>query len=151
MSPKPGGPVAPRKRVYDESADVRLEIEKTIAEARADGKRILLVFGANWCPECIVLDARFHEPPAQPIVDANFHVVHVDIGGGDDFLDGSPYKNGEVAKKYVIPLGNGVPAVAVLDRDGRLLYSQRDGEWAPEGLSPEAIVEFLNRWKPTSR
>jgi thiol:disulfide interchange protein len=144
---RPHGQAAPRKQVYDASADTHAEIEKAVAEARADGKRILLVFGANWCPECIVLDARFHEPPAQPVVDANFHVVHVDIGRGDDFLDGSPSLNLELAKKYEIPLSMGVPAVAVLDRDGSLLHSQKDGEWAPEGVSTMAIVAFLNRWK----
>ena len=142
----PDGQAALKKQVYDESADARMEVAKTIAVARADGKRILLVFGANWCSDCIALDARFHEPPAKPVVDANFHVVHIDIGRGP------AGKNLDLAKKYEIPLNRGVPAVAVLDSDGKLLHSQKNGEFEPAGrLGPEPIVDFLNRWKPARR
>ena len=138
------GQQAAKKPVYDESADARVEITKTIAAAHKDGKRILVVFGANWCGDCLALDARFHEASIQPIVDANFHVVHVDIGRWD--------KNKDLAEKYLIPLGKGVPAVAVLEGDGTLLFSQKSGEFEPAGrLGPEPIVAFLNRWRKTAR
>jgi len=135
----------PQKQVYDESADARADIDHAIAWARADRKRILLVFGGNWCRECIVLDALFHEPPAKPVVEAEFHVVHVDIGRG------STAKNRDLAKQYEIPLNKGVPAVAVLDSDGRLLHSQKGGEFAPHGLSAATVVDFLNRWRAAGR
>ncbi len=142
----------PTKHVYDDSADAHADIDKSLAAARNDGKRILLIFGANWCPECLILDARLHEPLSKAIVDAHFHVVHVDIGRGDDFLDGSPGKNEDLAKKYEISLSVGVPAVAVLDPNGKLLYSQKSGEWTPIGSpSADAVVAFLNRWKPADR
>ena len=150
--PKPQGQATPKTHVYDESADAHADIEKAVAETRADGKRILLVFGANWCPECLALDARLHEPLSKAVVEMNFHVVHVDIGRGGDFLDGSPGKNQDVAKQYEIQLSLGVPAVAVLDPNGRLLYSQKSGEWTPVGSpSSTAVVEFLNRWKPAAQ
>jgi thiol-disulfide isomerase/thioredoxin len=130
--------------VYDESADARADIAAAVAKARVDGKRILVVFGANWCGDCLALDGRFHEPPAGPIVGANFHVVHVDIGRGN--------KNVDLAAKYEIPLDKGVPAVAVLDSAGKLLFSQRNGEFEPAArLGVEPIVDFLNRWKPARR
>jgi hypothetical protein len=72
----------------------------------------------------------------------NFVVVHVDIGEYD--------KNLELAKKYEVPLQRGVPAAAVLDRDGKLLFTQKNQEFEKaRSLSPEDILAFLNKWKPS--
>jgi hypothetical protein len=61
-------------------------------------------------------------------------------------------KNLDVAKKYDVPLDRGVPAIAVLDSDGKLLFSQKRGEFeAARSLDPEDILAFLNKWKPLSR
>jgi thioredoxin 1 len=43
-------------RGYDEAADARADIERGRAQAAAGGKRVLIVFGANWCGDCRVLD-----------------------------------------------------------------------------------------------
>lgn len=135
---------APARKVYDESANACTEIAKAITEAQRDHKRVLLVFGGNWCGDCLALDARFHEPPSDSIIKAGFLVIHVDIGHMD--------KNVDLADKYGIPLSKGVPAVAVLESDGRLLYSQKNGEFEPAGrLEPGAFVDFLNHWKPAGR
>jgi len=67
-------------------------------------------------------------------------VIHVDIGHAD--------KNLDLVKKYEIPLNKGVPAVAVLEWDGTLLYSQRNGEFEPaRRLDAPVFLEFLERWK----
>jgi hypothetical protein len=109
---------------------------------------VLLVFGGNWCPDCHVLDYRFHQEPVKSLVESNFIVVHVDIGEGD----GRYAKNTDLAQKYQIPLKKGVPAVAVLSGTGRLLYSQQNGEFeAARRLDPQQILEFLNRWKPPAK
>ncbi len=54
-------------------------------------------------------------------------------------------KNVDVAKKYHVPITKGVPALAVIDAHGNLLYSEREKEF--EHTSPAAITAFLNRWK----
>ena len=148
--PIPAVPAAPaaqginKPAVYDEAADARVEIAAAVKKAQADGKRVLVVFGANWCGDCLVLDRRFHEDPAASIIAKNFQVVHVDIGKWD--------KNKDLAEKYQIPLDKGVPAVAVLDQKGAVLFSQRNGEFEPAArLGVEPILEFLNRWKVTNK
>jgi thioredoxin 1 len=73
-------------------------------------------------------------------VDTSFRVIHVDIGHAD--------KNLGLAEKYGIPLNKGVPAVAVLEWDGRLLYAQKNGEFEPaRRLDGPVFVEFLRRWQ----
>jgi thioredoxin 1 len=102
----------------------------------------LLVFGANWCFDCHVLDLAFHGPQLGPIVNANYEVVHVDIGP-----DGK--KNGDLADQFEVPLNKGVPAMAVIDADGKVLVSDKNGEVEDaRGLTPEYLAEFLNKWKP---
>jgi thiol-disulfide isomerase/thioredoxin len=131
----------PPKLVYDESADAKADIAKALMQAQGDHKRLLLVFGGNWCGDCQTLDKRFHEPPAASIIGANFIVIHVDIGRAD--------KNLDLAKKYGIPLEKGVPAIAVLESDGALIYSQRNGEFEPATrMDPQVFIDFLNKWKP---
>ena len=132
----------PNQNLYDKGADAKAEIEEAVAEAKEDHQRVILVFGANWCYDCHVLDQAFHQADVASILQKNFQVVHVDIGD-----DGK--KNREVAATYQVPLGKGIPALAVLDSDGKVLYSQKNGEWeAARSLDPDEIVGFLNKWKP---
>jgi hypothetical protein len=89
-----------------------------------------------------VLDATFHSKTIAPLVNENFHVVHVNVGDYD--------KNLDLAKKYEIPLEKGVPSLAILDASGKLLVSQKKGEFeSTVRLGPEDVVQFLKQWKPT--
>jgi hypothetical protein len=61
-------------------------------------------------------------------------------------------KNLDIAKKYDVPLDRGVPAIAVLDSNGTLLFSQKRGEFeAARYMAPEDILAFLHAWQPPSR
>jgi thiol:disulfide interchange protein len=134
-------PFRPNPRLYNPFADAKQEIAEAVKQARQDHKRILLVFGGNWCLDCHVLDYRFHQHAIQPLVDDNFHVVHVDVEHYD--------KNLDIAQRYKTSLKRGVPAVAVLSSNGKLLYAQSNGEFEKAStLDPSVIVAFLNKWKP---
>jgi len=100
----------------------------------------MLVFGGNWCYDCHVLDAAFHSPEIAPTLNGNYVVVHVDIGEYNRNLD--------IAKKYDVPLERGVPAAAILEKDGELVVSQKNQEFEKaRSMSPEDILAFLNKWK----
>lgn len=135
-------PPLAKKDLYPAKADAAREIAEAVHSASASHKRILIVFGGNWCFDCHVLEEAFHSPEIAPTLDKSFLVVHVDIGQMD--------KNLDIAKKYDIPLDRGVPAIAVLDSDGKLLFGQKHGEFeAARSMAPEDILAFLNTWKPT--
>ena len=58
-------------------------------------------------------------------------------------------KNLDIMQQYQVPPAKGIPALAVLDSDGKLLYSQRSGEFEKTRiLGPEDVLAFLNNWKP---
>src|SRR5438046_8885340 len=60
---------------YDKRADAHKDIQTALTEAQADGKLVLLDFGANWCLDCIVLSHLYEDETVHPFLDANFHVV----------------------------------------------------------------------------
>jgi len=134
-------PAKPNVDLYPAPEDAAPEIQAALAAAAKDHKRVILVFGANWCYDCHVLDAAFRSRELSPIIKANYHVVHVNIGDMD--------KNLDVAKKYQVPLDKGVPVVAVLDANGTVVFSQQHGEFESSvKLGPEDVTAFLEKWKP---
>jgi hypothetical protein len=137
-------PVLTKKDLYRADADAKKEIDNALKQASIEKKRVMLVFGGNWCYDCHVLDRALHEGLAGKVVQESFLLVHVDIGEGD--------KNLDLLKKYKVPLEKGVPAVAILDSAGGLLYSSGDGEFeAARRMMKKDLVAFLILWKETGR
>ena len=135
-----GSLAAQFRQIYNESADAHEEIHDALARAATEHKRVLLDFGGNWCGDCKVLDIYFHQQPNADLLAHNFVLVDIDIGHMD--------KNVDVAQKYDVPLKRGVPALAVLDSHGHLLYSQKNGEFeAMRRMDPESVTNFLEHWK----
>jgi thiol:disulfide interchange protein len=133
-------PVLVKTDLYPANADANKEIDQALKKSAAEHKRVILIFGANWCYDCHVLDRALHEGEAGKIVKENFILVHVDIGEAD--------KNLELVKKYKIPLDKGVPAVAILEADGSEIYSSGEGEFeAARRMMKKDLLAFLNRWK----
>jgi thiol-disulfide isomerase/thioredoxin len=127
--------------LYPANVDAKAEIKEAVARAGREHKRVILVFGANWCYDCRVLDFALHQPDLAKIADPNFIVVHVNIGEGK--------LNNDVAAEYKTPLEHGIPALAVLDSNGKLLYSQQRGEFEnARAMDPDDLIAFLNKWKP---
>ena len=134
-------PAKPNTQLYPPPEEAQAEISSALAAAAKDHKRVLLVFGGNWCYDCHVLDATFRSKAFAPLVNANYHVIHINVGNYDANLD--------LAKKYEIPLEKGVPSLAILDPDGKLVVSQKKGEFeSTVRIGPEDVVDFLKKWKP---
>ena len=129
--------------IYPAPNQAKIDLAAALAASAAAHKRIILDFGGNWCPDCHVLDLYFHDPANRPILEANYILVHVNIGRMNENLD--------IAERYQIPLRKGVPALAILGEGGELLYSQRTGEFeAMRGMKSSAVTDFLVRWKRPS-
>ena len=132
--------VTPTPNLYHDDADAKKEIEEALKSTGPTKKRVLLIFGANWCYDCHVLNEALHQGEAGKIVSEKFLLVHVDIGEGE--------KNLDLVKLYKIPLEKGVPALAVLERDGHLLYSSGQGEFeAARRMMKRDLIQFLRHWQ----
>jgi len=145
VAPQLAQPANMKKDIYPADADAHAELKEAEEKAARDHKRVLLIFGANWCFDCHVLDMAFQRPDLAPVLAANYEVVHVDLGPEEE-------KNADLVREYEIPLNKGVPAMAVVDPDGKLVISQKNGEVEDaRGLAPDFLLEFLNKWKPVAR
>jgi thiol-disulfide isomerase/thioredoxin len=132
------------KNLYPADVDAHAEIKKAEARAAAEHKRVLLVFGANWCYDCHVLDLAFHRPDFAAVM-AGYEVVHIDLGVDEK-------KNADLVKEFDTTLDKGIPTLVVAESDGKVVVSQKNGEFEDaRSLTPEALLEFLNKWKPEAR
>jgi thioredoxin 1 len=127
--------------IYPEPDQARADIAAALKTAAASHRRVLLDFGGNWCGDCQVLDIYFHDDHNRDLLEKNFVLVDINIGHEDTNLD--------VARQYGVPIDKGVPALAVLGPDGKLLFSQRNGEFeAMRRMESSSVTEFLVEWRP---
>jgi len=129
--------------IYDVHLDGSRQIDAALAQARAEHKRVLVDFGANWCIWCRRLHHTFASDSgvAAKLRDS-FVLVLVDVNSR-----GGTARNADVNQRYGNPIQFGIPVLVVLDADGRLLTSKDSGE-LEEGdhHSPGKIMEFLSTW-----
>src|ERR1700733_15138657 len=126
--------------IYPEGAQAEKDIAAALAKAAKEKKRVLIDFGGNWCGDCQVLEIYFHDPANRGLLEQNFVLVPVNIGRYDENMD--------IAARYGVPVSKGVPALAVLDASGQLLYSQRNAEFeAMQRMDSASVTAFLLQWK----
>ena len=129
---------------YNEAADARLEISRALAQAAKEGVPVLVVFGANWCGDCKLLDMAFKQGTSAPFIAREFKVVKVDVGRFN--------RNVDIAESYGVPLKKGIPAVAILSPANKVLYVTKAGELADAGsMGDRGILEFFRRVTPSRK
>lgn len=91
------------------------DLEGALAQARSEGKPVLVDFYADWCAACIELDKFTYTDPAVQRELERFRVVKVDMT--------RPLpRDAQLKATYGIV---GLPVVAFYDRQGRLLANPR--------------------------
>lgn len=128
----------PHNHIYPAVESAQADIHAALAKARREHKRVILDFGGDWCPDCQVLNIYFHRSPNKELVDKYFVLVDVNIGHMDQNLD--------IAHKYGVPV-KGVPALAVVDPSGKVVYAQSKEFADMRNLDSQALTDFLNKWK----
>ena len=127
--------------IYPHVAQAAADIAAAQQEAARTHRRVLVDFGGNWCTDCKVLDINLRKPENAALLAERYVVVHVNVG--DSGID----TNFDVAERYGIPLKKGVPALAVLDSTGRVLYAQKTGEFEDmRHMDPASVHQFLDKW-----
>ena len=133
-------PAVALKPVYNEQADARAELNVALGQAAKDKKNVLVVFGANWCPDCRSLSEKMSAGDLANQVDKRFVVLKVDVGRFN--------KNTDLAAQMGVPLKKGIPAVAVLKNDGTVASATGAGELADaRGMGPDAVLKVLDGLK----
>jgi len=117
---------------------LRAEIDAARVRAASERKRVAVVFGADWCGDSRALEAALADPLVAPVVDDGFVVVRADVGNRDRHLD--------VAGELGIAYARGLPAVAVLEPDGRIVHADSALARA-RSMSRAEIASCFARWR----
>jgi thioredoxin 1 len=138
-------PATPNPSLYADPGEAQAELKVASDAAAKQNKRVLVVFGANWCYDCHVLDATFRSKDFAPLVNANYVVVHISVG--DEGKD-----NSDLAARLGVVLDKGIPSLAVLEPDGKVVVAQKGGEFeSTVKIGPEEVRAFLEKWKPVRK
>jgi len=130
----------PVRQVYDEAADAKVDVTAALARAKAENRRVLVVWGANWCGWCVKLaDVFVQDKDIARKLQYEYDVVKVDVGNFD--------KHMELAAAFGADFkATGIPFLTVLAGDGKVLANQETGalELGKEH-DPAKVLEFLTK------
>jgi thioredoxin-related protein len=148
---KPGSDAARRALIYDKTADAKVQVAKAVERAKHDDKRILLMFGGDWCSWCHKLHALFKtDREVAQALSNEYVLVTIDL----ESPNATPLLETckEALAKEELQKGVGYPFLAVLDADGKVVTAQRtDPLEEGDHHDPKKVADFLNKWKVAPR
>ena len=122
---------------YDESADAKAQISAALRQAGAAHEPVLLIFGANWCPDCRALDHALKTGRNAELMH-RFRIVKVDVGHFDHNVD--------VSTAYGNATKKGIPSAVIVSPENKVLFMTRAGELADaRSMSDDGIYEFFTK------
>lgn len=128
---------------FDPARDAAADVATAAAQAKAQGKRVLVDVGGEWCAWCHILD-RFVDANAdvRSLRDAGYVWVKVNWSKEN--------KNEALLSRW--PKIQGYPHLFVLDGDGKLLHSQDTGALeSGKDYDRAKVVAFLKAWAPSRK
>jgi thiol:disulfide interchange protein len=127
--------------IYNEAADARVDIAAAVARAARDHRRVLVVWGGNWCPWCRRLhEALTTDPTLSRVVQGEYETVRVDVGRVDRNLD-LARELGANLKMF------GLPFLTVLDDNGKPVINRETGTLeADDEKNPRYDTERIARF-----
>jgi len=138
--PKLGdAPCPPIAAPYDTTADAHQAVDAAFARAHANGHKVMLDFGGNWCPDCRALAGVLAAPAVQAWTAESYETVLIDVGRFK--------KNMDIAQRYGVKI-TAAPTVLVLTPAGKLINQDKVFALADARyMSAQAVVDMLAGWQ----
>lgn len=134
---------AQTREKFDPKKDPFKDVKAAVKIAAKTNKNILLDVGGEWCPWCHKLDEFIlADKEINGYLHSNFVEVKVN------------YSNENKNEKFLstLPKVKGYPHLFVLDKKGKLIYSQDTGELEQEkSYSKEKLMAFLKKYSPKKK
>ena len=126
----------PYERITLSEDDLTKFIDETIVE----NKQPIIIFGANWCPDCRILSAVLDLPTIKKYIDDHFKVFYVDLGRYDI--------NMAIMEFFEIMPQQGIPRVVILDKNKKVLNIRDTGEWTTaRSRTKQDIFDYFQKYK----
>jgi thioredoxin-related protein len=138
---------AKRASIYDKTADANVQLTKAVERATHNDKRVLLMFGGDWCGWCHKLHGVFKNDEAvRQILFNEYELVTIDVESPNAAPLLTTCK--EALSQDELKKGVGYPFLAVLNAEGKVVTALRtdvleDGDHH----DPKRVASFLDKWK----
>lgn len=136
------GPVAAPNapKIYDTEIDGEELVGAALKQAKAEQKRVLLVFGANWSAWCHRLEGCFKDNEATAArLREGYVVARIDVDNWNKTA-----RNLNLAQQYQIH--DRLPVLVMLDADGQQMAIQSSQNFENEDhYDHEKLLAFLNQ------
>ncbi len=125
---------------YDERADATAAVGAAFDRAEASGKRVAVIFGANWCPDCRILSGMMNLPTFEAFLDAHYELVKVNVGRYD--------RNQDLVQRFGFAQGlEGVPTVVITTAEGAVINAGTAAEWrTAREREPQEALDYFHRF-----
>ena len=122
----------PYERVGLSESDLRNFINNTIN----NDKQPVVIFGANWCPDCRIFSGTMDIPKIHSYINKHFEILYIDV---------KRYEiNMELMEEYGIPSAEGIPRVLVFDKNKNLINNSNTTEWrTARDRTSQEIFDFF--------
>ncbi len=131
-----GAAAHPEARAYSVTADATADVDAALARASANGKRVLVVLGANWCHDSRALAGWLETPRFAALTAERYETVFVNVGmpqTGDGH-------NLDIARRFGLAEVPGTPALLVLTAEGRAVNLDTAASWRNAGSRSEDAI-----------
>jgi protein disulfide-isomerase len=126
----------PYERIDLSENDLRNFIDSTID----NNKQPIVIFGANWCPDCRILSAVLDLQTVNKYMDDNFEILYIDLGRYDI--------NMSLMEFFDIMPQQGIPRVVILNKEKEVLNMKDTGEWTTaRSRTKQEIFNYFQEYK----
>jgi hypothetical protein len=149
-SPFPSAPVErksnPEALTYSADRNAQADVNNALASAKASGKIVLVIMGANWCHDSIGLAGWLDTPRFMAMMRDRYAIVYVDVGTPQT----GKGRNLDIAGRFGIKKVKGTPLVMLVSADGKLLNSKKDAaSWRnAASRSEDEIYAYFAEFTP---
>ena len=123
---------------YDRVIYTINDLNKFIEETINAKKQPIIIFGANWCPDCRIFSGTINIPKVKSYIDNYFEILYVDV---------QRYEiNMSLMEEYGIPSQEGIPRVLVFNYEKELINNTTTAEWrTARDRTSQEIFDFFQK------
>ena len=119
------------------------EVNKFLSQSIAENKKPIIIFGANWCPDCRIFSGTIDIPKINEFIETYFNILYVDV---------KRYEiNMNLIEYFDIPAEEGIPRVLVFDLNKKVINKSTTAEWrTARDRSSQDIFNFFQEMNKSS-
>ena len=119
------------------------EVNKFLSQSIAENKKPIIIFGANWCPDCRIFSGTIDIPKINEFIETYFNILYIDV---------KRYEiNMNLIEYFDIPAEEGIPRVLVFDFNKNVINKSSTTEWrTARDRSSQDIFNFFQEMNKSS-